>query len=72
MTESKSINLLKAAKELNIGIGTAVEYLKENGFEVEAKPNTKISTEMYDVLLRKFQGDKIKIRPSIQASSSFS
>lgn len=59
MTEGKSINLLKAAKELNIGIGTAVEYLKENGFEVEAKPNTKISTEMYDVLLRKFQGDKI-------------
>lgn len=59
MTEGKSINLLKAAKELNIGIGTAVDYLKDKGFEVEAKPTTKLSADMYDVLLRKFQGDKI-------------
>ncbi len=59
MTEGKSINLLKAAKELNIGIGTAVDYLKEKGIEVEAKPTTKLSADMYDVLLRKFQGDKI-------------
>ena len=59
MTESKSINLLKAAKELNIGIGTAVDFLSKKGFEVESKPNTKLSSEMYDVLLREFQGDKI-------------
>jgi translation initiation factor IF-2 len=59
MTEGKSINLLKAAKELNIGIGTAVDYLKEKGFDVEAKPTTKLAADMYDVLLRKFQGDKI-------------
>ena len=59
MTEGKSINLLKAAKELNIGIGTAVDYLKDKGFDVEAKPTTKLSADMYDVLSRKFQGDKI-------------
>lgn len=59
MTEGKSINLLKAAKELNIGIGTAVEYLVKKGFEVESKPNTKLSPEMYGVLLKEFQGDKI-------------
>ena len=59
MTEGKSINLLKAAKELNIGIGTAVDYLKDKGFDVEAKPTTKLAADMYDVLLRKFQGDKI-------------
>lgn len=59
MTEGKSINLLKAAKELNIGIGTAVEYLVKKGFDVESKPNTKLSPEMYDVLLKEFQGDKI-------------
>ncbi|NGM61655.1 translation initiation factor IF-2 [Sphingobacterium sp. SGG-5] len=58
MTEGKSINLLKAAKELNIGIGTAVDFLGKNGFDVESKPNTKLSSEMYDVLLREFQGDK--------------
>ncbi|MCA5004862.1 translation initiation factor IF-2 [Sphingobacterium bovistauri] len=59
MTEGKSINLLKAAKELNIGIGTAVDYLKDKGFDVDAKPTTKLSADMYDVLSRKFQGDKI-------------
>jgi len=59
MSEGKSINLLKAAKELNIGIGTAVEYLVKKGFEVDSKPNTKLSPEMYGVLLKEFQGDKI-------------
>ena len=59
MSEGKSINLLKAAKELNIGIGTAVEHLVKKGFEVESKPNTKLSPEMYGVLLKEFQGDKI-------------
>lgn len=59
MTEGKSINLLKAAKELNIGIGTAVEYLAKKGFEVESKPNTKLSSDMYNVLLHEFRGDKI-------------
>ncbi|MDM8176968.1 MULTISPECIES: translation initiation factor IF-2 [Olivibacter] len=59
MTEGKSINLLKAAKELNIGIGTAVDFLAKKGYEIEAKPNTKLDRDMYEVLLREFQGDKI-------------
>lgn len=59
MTEGKSINLLKAAKELNIGIGTAVEYLVKKGFDVDSKPSSKLSPEMYGVLLKEFQGDKI-------------
>src|SRR5690606_28589048 len=59
MTEGKRINLLKAAKELNIGIATAVEYLAKKGFEIDAKPNTKLDSEMYEVLLKEFQGDKI-------------
>ncbi|WP_028297170.1 translation initiation factor IF-2 [Olivibacter sitiensis] len=59
MTEGKSINLLKAAKELNIGIGTAADFLASNGFEVSAKPNTKLTSDMYEVLSKEFQGDKI-------------
>lgn len=59
MTEGKSINLLKAAKELNIGIGTAVDFLVKEGFDVESKPSTKLSPDMYAVLLKEFQGDKI-------------
>lgn len=58
MSEGKSINLLKAAKELNIGIGTAVDFLVKKGFDVESKPNTKLSADQYGVLLKEFQGDK--------------
>jgi len=59
MSEGKSITLLKAAKELNIGIGTAVDFLVKNGYDVEPKPGTKLDSDTYDVLLREFQGDKI-------------
>ncbi|RZK87677.1 MAG: translation initiation factor IF-2, partial [Pedobacter sp.] len=51
--------LFKAAKELNIGIATAVDFLGKKGFAVENKPTTKLSKEMYDTLMKEFQGDKI-------------
>ncbi len=59
MSEGKSINLLKAAKELNIGLSTAVESLAKKGFKLEAKPNSKLTEEMYGALLKEYQGDKI-------------
>ena len=59
MSEGKNINLLKAAKELNIGIGTAVESLNKKGYKVENKPTTKLTEEMYNALLKEYQGDKI-------------
>ncbi|MFI5451281.1 translation initiation factor IF-2 [Pedobacter sp. UC225_61] len=59
MSDDKAIILFKAAKELNIGIATAVEFLGKKGFAVENKPTTKLSKDMYDTLLREFQGDKI-------------
>ncbi|MHB1177543.1 MAG: translation initiation factor IF-2 [Daejeonella sp.] len=59
MSEGKSTNLLKTAKELNIGLSTAVEFLGKRGYKVEARPNTKLTDEMYDVLLKEYQGDKI-------------
>ena len=59
MSEGKSTNLLKAAKELNIGLSTAAEFLGKKGFSVESRPNTKLTDEMYNVLSKEFQGDKI-------------
>ncbi|RZK53921.1 MAG: translation initiation factor IF-2 [Pedobacter sp.] len=59
MSDDKAIILFKAAKELNIGIATAVDFLGKKGFPVENKPTTKLSKDMYDTLLREFQGDKI-------------
>lgn len=59
MSDDKPIILFKAVKELNVGIATAVEFLEKKGFSVENKPNTKLSRDMYNALLKEFQGDKI-------------
>ena len=47
--------LIKIAKELNVGTGTIVEHLTKNGFEIENKPTSKVTDEMYDELLKEFQ-----------------
>lgn len=59
MSEDKSIKLFKAAKELNIGIGTIVEFLGSKGFKVEKQPNYKLDSDMYSTLLKQFGADKI-------------
>ena len=59
MTEQKKVvRLSKAAKEFNIGRDTIVEFLLEKGFTVDKNPNTKLTPEMYDLLLDEFQEDK--------------
>lgn len=57
MTENKSIQLVKAAKELNVGIHTLVDHLAEKGQVVENKPTTKLSPEQYNLLLSAFKQD---------------
>lgn len=59
MSEDKNLGILKVAKELNIGIGTIAEFLNGKGFKVEARPNTKLTGDMYNELLKEYQGDKI-------------
>lgn len=55
MSEGKTIRLASAAKELNVGTSTIVEHLHSKGFkDVENKPNTKLSEEQYNILLRDF------------------
>ncbi len=54
-----SVRLNKALRELNIGIQTAVDFLKKKNLgEVEANPNVKISDEQYDALIKAFSNDK--------------
>ncbi|NND94832.1 MAG: translation initiation factor IF-2 [Flavobacteriales bacterium] len=54
----KGIRLSKAAREVNLGIQHVAEFLSEKGFEVDAKPNTKLTSEMYEMLLDEFQADR--------------
>ncbi len=67
MSENKeSVRLNAVVKELNVGIQTLVEHLAKKGFTVENKPTTKITGEMYQVLLSAFQSDK-KVKDDAKA-----
>ena len=50
--------LAKVASELNRSYQILAETLKGKGFSVDAKPTTKISEEMYQVLVQEFAADK--------------
>jgi translation initiation factor IF-2 len=56
------VRLNKVLSELNIGLQTAVDFLKKKNHLGEVKddatPNTKISDEQYEALVGEFKGDK--------------
>ncbi len=60
MAENATLRLNKVLRELNISLDRAVEHLSSKGYDVEARPTTKISHEVYKVLLEEFQTDKSK------------
>ncbi|MEP0263650.1 translation initiation factor IF-2 [Dokdonia sp.] len=55
-----TMRLNKVLRELNISLDRAVEYLDSKGIEIEARPTTKISHEIYNVLSDEFQTDASK------------
>ncbi len=60
MAEAKTIRINKVLREFNISLDRAVEYLHSKGYEVEARPTTKISDKEYQLLFEEFQTDKSK------------
>ncbi|WP_416439763.1 translation initiation factor IF-2 [Leeuwenhoekiella sp. A16] len=60
MAEVKNMRLNKVLRELNISLDRAVDFLKEKGHDIEARPTTKISAEIYGVLSDQFQTDANK------------
>ena len=50
----------KVLSELNIGLDTAVDYLKSKGHVVDKNRNAKINQIEYDFLLENFASDKTK------------
>ena len=53
-----TIRLNKVTRNLNVGIATAVEFLKKKGFDIEENPNAKITQEQHDALVKEFSKDK--------------
>ena len=53
-----SIRLNKVTRDLNVGIQTVAAFLRKKGFEIELSPNTKITDEQYQLLVKEFSTDK--------------
>ena len=53
-----SIRLNKVTRDLNVGIQTVAAFLRKKGFEIELTPNTKITDEQYELLVKEFSSDK--------------
>lgn len=61
--------LIKVATEFNVGLTSIVEHLKIMGFEVDNRPTTKITDEMYVELLKEFNSSSRPKNQLIQTTS---
>ena len=68
MSDQPTLRLNKVLRELNISLDRAVEHLSQHGHEIEARPTTKISQEVYTILLDEFETDKSKRDASAEIS----
>ncbi len=60
MADNKVMRLNKVLREMNISLDRAVEFLNSKGIEIEARPTTKISSDIYKVLSDQFETDANK------------
>lgn len=49
--------LIQVVRELSVGMDTIHDFLISKGFELEKKPNAKLSEDMYDALMIEYQND---------------
>ncbi|HOY30387.1 MAG TPA: translation initiation factor IF-2 [Bacteroidales bacterium] len=54
----KTYRLSKIASEFNISVGSIVDFLNKKGIKVDNNPNAKISTDIYEILLKEYSTDK--------------
>jgi len=49
--------LSKVARDFNVGISTIVEFLQNNGFDIDTNPNNKIPEDAYRLLEKEYKDD---------------
>ncbi len=54
MAEEKLIRLSQAARKLNVGHNTILDFLGKKGFEVDNNPNAKLTPEQFAILSKEF------------------
>ena len=52
------VKISKAAKELNVGTQSIIDFLSKNDITVDSNPNTRISDEQYQMLVNAFKTDR--------------
>lgn len=57
MAITKATRLSKIARELNVGISTIVDFLQSKGETIDSNPNTKVSPEQYELLVKEYSSD---------------
>ncbi|WP_299551972.1 translation initiation factor IF-2 [Seonamhaeicola sp.] len=67
---AETIRLNKVLRELNISLDRAVEFLDSKGIEIEKRPTTKISEEVYAILSDEFETDASKKVASKEVSEA--
>ncbi|NNK28878.1 MAG: translation initiation factor IF-2 [Flavobacteriaceae bacterium] len=65
-----TIRLNKVLRELNISLDRAVEHLEKKGIEIEHRPTTKITDEIFEILSDEFQTDASKKVASKEVSEA--
>jgi len=59
MSEERTVRLGQLARQINVGISTIAEFLVSKGFkDVEANPNTKITSDQMTLVQKEYQTDK--------------
>ena len=64
-----AIKLIKACKELNIGMATLTSWCEKNGHPIASDPNVRIDDDLYLLLAKEFSKDvALKIEADRQAA----
>ena len=58
MTDKPSVRINKVLRELNISLDRVSEFLINKKINIDIRPTSKITNEVYQVLLDEFSGDK--------------
>ncbi len=60
MSESKQLRLGQIARKLNVGRNTIIDFLRNKGYEIDSNPNTKINSEIYQILENAFEDSAVE------------
>tara|TARA_Y100000816_G_scaffold183011_1_gene132569 strand:+ start:4320 stop:6707 length:2388 start_codon:yes stop_codon:yes gene_type:complete len=60
MSDSKQLRLGQIARKLNVGRNTIIDFLRNKGYEIDSNPNTKIDSEIYQILENAFEDSAVE------------